>query len=170
MNNNHKNMAIVAISILLVATMVTCTACTTDNDKHIVNTNTKTITFSTHDTNMLNQAVQSNEGREPLSLATARPSVIQDKQGNNQVMTIYDRDESHKNAGLYTLQVFCIGKGQLDINFKIADSNKSNILKCQPDISTALLSIQTEAADLSEVIITPNDSAICQIAYRIDYN
>ena len=84
-------------------------------------------------------------------------------------MTIHDVDESHKTAGMYQLQVFCLGTGSLDIDFSIGDASRNDALRCiADDIAVANMPLAATDSDIMEITIRPSEASYCQIAYRVD--
>ena len=84
-------------------------------------------------------------------------------------MTIHDVDESHKTAGMYQLQVFCLGTGRLNIGFSIGGTSRNDTLRCiVDDIAVANMPIDVSDSDIMEVTISPSEASYCQIAYRVD--
>lgn len=124
--------------------------------------------FTDEDIAKLNDAVRA-AGEDPVALATARPGYRVDEQGDRRIMTIHDVDESHKTAGMYQLQVFCLGEGTLDIDFSIGDASRNDTLRCiGDDIAVANMPIEMADSDIMEVTIRPSETSDCQIAYRVD--
>ena len=124
--------------------------------------------FTDEEIARLNDAVQA-VGNEPVALATARPSYLADEQGKRRIMTIHDVDKSHKTAGMYQLQVFCLGTGLLDVDFSIGDASRNDTLRCiVNDIAVANIPLEVADSDIMEVTIRPSEASDCQIAYRVD--
>lgn len=124
--------------------------------------------FTDEDIAGLNDAVRA-VGDNPIALATARPSYLVDEQGDRRTMTIHDVDESHKTAGMYQLQVFCLGTGSLDIDFSIGDASRNDALRCiADDIAVANMPLEATDSDIMEITIRPSEASDCQIAYRVD--
>lgn len=124
--------------------------------------------FTDEEIARLNDAVQA-AGSEPVALAAARPGYRTDEQGKRRIVTIHDVDESHKAAGMYQLQVFCLGTGSLDIDFSVGDASRNDALRCiADDIAVANMPLEATDSDIMEITIRPSEASDCQIAYRVD--
>ena len=128
--------------------------------------------FSSADIAKLNKAVGSTDGNS-VSLAKAHPGYIVGSDGALNVQASRNVEELH-NSGTYQLTVFCLGKGNLSIDFSIGTKTRQQTMQCLTEsVNQTSVNLDADTADTGTVnsttTITPAASSKCLIAYRLDY-
>ena len=127
--------------------------------------------FSSADIAEFNKAAGSTDGNS-VSLAKAHPSYVVESDGTLNVQSTRSVEELH-NSGTYQLTVFCLGKGNLSIDFSIGTKTRQQTMQCLTEsVNQTSVNLDADIADTGTVnsttVITPASSSKCLIAYRLD--
>lgn len=128
--------------------------------------------FNSADIAKLNKAVGSTDSNS-ISLAKAHPGYTVDSDGALNVRASRNVEKLH-NSGTYQLTVFCLGNGNLNIEFSIGTAARQQTMQCLTEsVNQTSVNLNVDIADTgtanSTTVITPANPSKCLIAYRLDY-
>ena len=112
--------------------------------------------FTAADIKRVNDTARETDGNDFIALAGARPSYQVDDKGNRLMAASRDVDASYKKQGTYQLRVFCLGEGNLDVEFSVGKATSKKVHPCTADeVSNTVLLVSSDEADNSVVNISP---------------
>ena len=182
----HHRTAIVCIALSAICAICVCLYCMFPNMFHDMfhgnahpdgpsttqSSSQAKADFSSADIAEFNKAAGSTDGNS-VSLAKAHPSYVVESDGTLNVQSTRSVEELH-NSGTYQLTVFCLGKGNLSIDFSIGTKTRQQTMQCLTEsVNQTSVNLDADIADTGTVnsttVITPASSSKCLIAYRLDY-